>query len=125
MGSTNGVSENASDRARSSARLDLRREVGRRHEVDVEGPAFLLFEKDAREPLDGDSATDFAACDGLVLAIDATQRATREEHRATSGFAADGRFLPEMQCGACEAHLIALAAHATCPLSVDGAATWA
>ena len=103
-------------------RARLRRVVGRRHKVHVERALRLKLQAHLGQPLHAHRRAGLAGGDDRVLAVDAPERAVREEHRAASRVSADGGLLPEMQRRARHHERVARAARAARARSPIGSA---
>ena len=96
-------------------RADLRREVRRRHAVDVQRPGRLKLAHDGGQALDSDCPGRLAQSDRGVLAINTTQRAAGEEDGAAAVLAGDRRLLPEVQRRPGHEHLARSSANPALP----------
>ena len=77
-------------------------EVAGGDEVDVVGALSDKLTEDLPQPLRGDGLAHPLGGDGVVLAVDAAQRAAGEEHRSAAPCTGEHRLLPQVQPGPCD-----------------------
>jgi hypothetical protein len=96
------VDDGQAQTARNSDRQrfeDLRNHVGWRHQIEIMAPIALDVEKYVRQVRSINRLPLDELADVIVLAVDATQVATAEEHRPGAAPAAQHIFLAEMRTG--------------------------
>ena len=71
--------------------------MSRGHEIDIEGALILEFQHDLGESLGRNIDAEVSRRNLVILAIDAFERTSAEEHGARTRLARDGRLLPKMQ----------------------------